>query len=75
MASNAHSKRLAAIIVARMVPHHPGDGDDAGMLSAARDLIEAVHRGDDAGVAAALRSAFKIADSEPHEEGEHEPKP
>lgn len=39
--------------------------------SAADDLISAVHAKDSKGVASAMRAAFEIMDSEPHEEGEH----
>lgn len=39
--------------------------------SAAEDLCNAVAAKDYKGVAAALRAAFQLADSEPHEEGEH----
>ena len=39
--------------------------------SAADDLIAAVHAKDTKGAAAALRAAFQLADSEPHEEGPH----
>jgi hypothetical protein len=37
----------------------------------AEDLMKAVHANDKKGVAEALRSAFTILDSEPHDEGEH----
>lgn len=39
--------------------------------SAGQDLIDAIHSKDAKGVAVALRAAFQLADSEPHEEGEH----
>lgn len=39
--------------------------------SAAEDLINAIHSKDAKGAAAALRAAFELADSQPHEEGEH----
>lgn len=41
----------------------------------AQDLIDAVHAKDVAGVSEALKAAFKIMESEPHEEGEHTNKP
>jgi hypothetical protein len=37
----------------------------------AKDLIRAVHGQDAKGAAEAIRSAFQILDSEPHEEGPH----
>jgi hypothetical protein len=42
-----------------------------GVHMAARDLIDAVKADDVKGVAAAMRAAFEIMDSEPHVEGEH----
>lgn len=41
------------------------------MRVAAKYLIDAMHSNDIDAVASALRYAFKIADSEPHVEGEH----
>lgn len=70
-------KPLAALILAKA--HKPGpegeeegEGDEQGLDAAAEDLISAVHGKDTAGVVEALRNAFSILDSEPHEEGEHE---
>ena len=54
------------------VERKPDDGSDYdSMESAAEDLISAVHSKDAKAVAAALRAAFELADSEPHVEGEH----
>lgn len=39
--------------------------------SAAEDLIKSIHSKDIKSVAEALRAAFELCDSEPHEEGEH----
>ena len=39
--------------------------------SAAEELSTAIHSKDIKGIAMALRAAFEIMDSEPHEEGEH----
>lgn len=39
--------------------------------SAADDLISAIHSKDTPSVAAALRAAFDLLDSEPHKEGPH----
>jgi len=48
------------------------DESDYDMLeSAAEDLISAVHSKNIKAVCSALRAAFQIYDSEPHEEGEH----
>lgn len=47
--------------------------EDYDMLeSAAEDLMSAVHSKDIKGIASALRAAFEICDSQPHEEGPHE---
>jgi hypothetical protein len=51
----------------------PDDGEEYdSMHAAAQDLIEAIHSKDIKGVAEALRAAFELSDSEPHEEGPHE---
>lgn len=44
---------------------------DAAIHACAVELISAVHAHDTKGAAEALRSAFEILDSMPHEEGEH----
>lgn len=48
------------------------DSDDSGLLSAAKDLCSAIEVKDYKKAAAALKAAFQICDSEPHEEGPHE---
>lgn len=77
MMHSGSAKPLAALILAKA--HKPegeeegeGKGDEQGLDAAAEDLISAVHGKDTAGVVEALRNAFAILDSEPHEEGEHE---
>ena len=45
--------------------------DMDGERQCAMELIDAVKAGDPDAVIGALRSAFAIFDSEPHEEGEH----
>lgn len=50
----------------------PDEGADYDVLeSAAEDLVRAVHSKDIKGVAVALRAAFELCDSMPHEEGPH----
>ena len=44
---------------------------DEPLEACAEDLIRCVASSDKAGVAKALRAAFDILDSEPHEEGPH----
>ncbi len=41
---------------------------DSSINACAADLIRAVHAKDEAGVASAIRAAFEIMESEPHEE-------
>jgi hypothetical protein len=45
--------------------------ENDGLKSCARDLMDAISAGDESKAAAAIRAAFEICDSEPHEEGEH----
>ena len=54
---------------------HDEDSQEAeyDMLeSAAEDLISAVHSKDVKAVCSALRAAFEMMESQPHEEGPHE---
>lgn len=44
---------------------------EAGLLACAQDLIKALEKKDSLAVASALKSAFEICDSQPHQEGEH----
>lgn len=70
-------QRVAGVIVAKTrspeggIKENEDDNDNAALHSAADDLIRAIHAKDTVGVAAALQAAFEIADSRPHEEGEH----
>lgn len=51
---------------------HDEDSGFDMVEACAEDLIEAVHKKDVKAVAQALRAAFEICDSEPHQEGPHE---
>lgn len=42
-----------------------------GLESAAEDLIQAMNEGNAKAVASALRAAFELCDSQPHEDGPH----
>lgn len=67
-------KPQTGLIVSHRTPDEPTgkeDNDDAGLESCAQDLIKAVHSKDIKAVASALKAAFDICDSQPHEEGEH----
>jgi hypothetical protein len=44
---------------------------DVGLMSAAEDLIRAVHAKDAQAVADAMKAAFEIMEEMPHEEGPH----
>ncbi len=44
------------------------ENENSGLQSCAEDLIRAVHAKDPSGVAAAMRSAFEILESQPHDE-------
>lgn len=50
----------------------PDEGAEYDVLeSAAEDLCKAIESKDYKGAAAAIRAAFELLESEPHEEGEH----
>lgn len=51
--------------------HDKEDNDNEGLHACARDIISCIESKDEAGLAAALKSAFELCDSEPHEEGPH----
>ena len=54
------------------VQRKPDDGAEYDALeSAAEDLCHAIKSDDYKGAASALRAAFELMDSEPHEEGPH----
>jgi hypothetical protein len=53
----------------------PKDSEDQGLKACAEDLISAVESKDSSRVAAALRAAFQICESEPHDEAEDTDKP
>jgi len=52
-------------------PEKEGKEDDSGIEACAEDLINAIHAKDVKAAAEAIKSAFEILDSEPHEEGSH----
>lgn len=51
-------------------PDEPNDSN-AGIEACAQDLISAVHAKDASAAASAIRAAFEMLESEPHEEGPH----
>jgi hypothetical protein len=52
-------------------PEQDQDDSSAGIEACAHDLLTAIEAKDVKGIADALQAAFEIADSQPHEEGEH----
>lgn len=67
-----HKEASTSAPTDRMVREHDEDHDMDSMEVAAHDLKEALKKDDVQAIAQALRAAFEIADSEPHEEGPHE---
>lgn len=49
----------------------PAEDGSESLHSASADLLAAFHAKDVKAISAALKAAFEICDSEPHEEGEH----
>lgn len=49
----------------------PDDEGHESLLLICEELIHAVHAKDVRGTAEALKAAFELCDSEPHEEGSH----
>ncbi len=69
-------KKAAGVIMAKRTPqgttepmHEEGE-HEPGLMSAAEDLISAVHAKDAKGVADAFKAAFEVCESYPHEENE-----
>lgn len=64
----------AGLIVKTREPdqNDSSDSDDSYSLEAcSQDLINAIHSSDPKKVSEALRAAFEVLESEPHEEGPH----
>lgn len=69
-------KRKEGMVIEQRTPDGQADKSPEGseldgVKAAAVDLIRAMHAKDEDGVAMALKAAFEILDSQPHEEGEH----
>lgn len=71
-------KAVAGVIISRRKPDGATQSEesmegetDQGLMSAAEDLIRAIHAKDGQAVTDALQAAFEIMESQPHEEGEH----
>lgn len=73
-------KHQTGLMIAKMTPEGHKDTDtevskDAGLEAAAADLMRGIEMKDSKKIAAAIRAAFQIVDSEPHDEGEHTNEP
>lgn len=69
-------KKIAIAIMAKQKPDMADEpaaapDHDEDVMTAAHELIEAVHAKDPHAVADALKAAFYACDAEPHEEGPH----
>lgn len=63
---------VAGLIIKNRTPDKSEEPEAAKSIEdCASALITAVHAQDKAAVASALKEAFQILDSEPHEEGDH----
>jgi len=58
-------------IESKQVNTMEGEEEYDGLESAAEDLCNAIEAKDYKAAASALRAAFELLDSQPHEEGEH----
>lgn len=59
---------------AGVIVEHRSESDSKenhGLAAAAMELLKAIESKDAKGIAMALRCAFELLDSEPHEEGPH----
>lgn len=67
------NREAAASAPPDSIRREPDDGADAydSLHSAAEDLLKAVEAKNVKGIAEALRAAFELCESEPHEEEEH----
>ena len=71
------NKNVAGLIISHRKPdgdiqeQHSEGNEDSALESAAEDIIQAMTAKDAKSLAAAIRAAFEILDSEPHVEGPH----
>lgn len=70
-------KQTGGVIVENRTPEHESDDkddfelDSLALEECAKDLIQAIERKDSKAAASAIKAAFEILDSQPHEEGPH----
>lgn len=66
------NKKQPGVIIQERAPDHPEmQRDDDGLSACAQDLMDGIAKGNKQMIADAIRAAFQILDSEPHEEGPH----
>ena len=73
---NKHKQSVSGLIIERRKPDETPDQDESSegddiLEAAASDILNAIEQKDSKHLALALRAAFQILDSEPHEEGPH----
>jgi hypothetical protein len=64
-------KDAGVMVVERRPDDSSEPQEDQGLMAAAKDLLSAIEMKDHKKMAMALRAAFELLDSEPHEEGPH----
>lgn len=53
------------------IPDQEPSGEEAGLEACANDILQAIESKDAKRLASAIKSAFELCDSYPHEEGPH----
>lgn len=67
-----HNKEASASTPIESIKRESDSGEEYDVLeSAAEDLCHAIDAKDYKAIASALRAAFELLDSQPHEEGPH----
>ena len=67
-----NKRKETGVIVQERSPDSPeAPSDESGLEAAASDIMAAISAGDAKALAGAIKAAFEICDSQPHEEGPH----
>lgn len=66
-----NKKKQSGIIVHERQPDQKDDEDHSGIDACAQDILRAIEQKDPKHLGEALRAAFAIMESEPHDEAEH----
>jgi len=67
-----HKQDSGTVALPETIKRESDESEYDMLEAAAEDLMHAVHSKDIKMIAQALRAAFEICDSQPHEEGPHE---